>query len=482
MPDLRPILFAIGALLVALAAAMAVPALVDLASGHGEWRAFAVSSGVALFVGGALALAFRAPDWTVGARQTFILTTASWVVLCAFAALPFVLSDPRLSYADAYFETMSGLTTTGSTVLDGLDDRPPGLLLWRALLQWLGGIGIIVMAVAILPFLGVGGMQLFRAESSDRSDKALPRTARIATAIGGAYLALTALWAAMLWLAGMSRFDALCHAMTTIATGGYSTRDASIGHFDSAAVELVVVAGMVAGSLPFMLYLAALRGGARVLLADSQVRWFLGIAAGCTLAMALWLAVGRGAAPESALRLAGFNTVAVMTGTGYSTADYGRWGGFAVNFMFFLMFVGGCTGGTTGGIKIFRFQVLFSTVRVEIARMVRPHRVFVAHYNRKPIGDAAASAVLAFYFLFFAAFAAVALALALHGHDFTTSVSGAASALANVGPGLGAEIGPDGNYAGLADSAKWILSGAMLLGRLELFTVLVLFLPRFWRP
>lgn len=482
MPDLRPVLFAVGALLLALAAAMAFPALVDAASGHRHWRVFAVSSGAALFAGGALVLAFRTPAWRIAARQTFILTTASWVAVAAFAALPFLLSDPRLSYSDAYFEAMSGLTTTGSTVLDGLDARPPGILLWRAILQWLGGIGIIVMAVVILPFLGVGGMQLFRSESSDRSDKVLPRTARVAASIGVAYLALTALWTAMLAAAGMDRFDALCHAMTTIATGGYSTRDASIGHFDSAAVEAVVTAGMIAGSLPFMLYLAALRGGVRVLLADSQVQWFLGIAAAAVAAMTLWLAVDAGTPTVDALRRAAFNVVSVMTGTGYTTDDYGRWGTFAVGLMFFLMFVGGCTGGTTGGIKIFRFQVLFSTVGVEIARAVRRHRVFVAHYNDKPISEAVTGAVLGFYFLFFAAFAAVAVALSLHGHDVLTSVSGAATAIANVGPGLGDTIGPDGNFASLTDSAKWVMSAAMLLGRLELFTVLILFLPRFWRP
>ena len=482
MPDLRPVFFAVGALSIALAAAMALPVAADLAAGGGVWRAFAVSAGVSLFAGGALVLAFRGPRWTVTARQTFVLTTASWVALCAFAALPFALADPRLSWSAAYFEAMSGLTTTGSTVFDGLDGMPKALLLWRALLQWLGGIGIIVMAVAVLPFLGVGGMQLFRSESSDRTDKVLPRTARIAAEIGAAYAALTALWACLLWAAGMGRFDALCHAMTTIATGGYSTRDASIGHFDDAAVEVVVIAGMIAGSLPFMLYLAALRGGVRVLFGDSQVRWFLAAAAAASLFLAAWLWL-RGDAPAAeALRRAVFNTVAVMTGTGYSTADYSRWGGLAVGALFFLMFVGGCTGGTTGGIKIFRFQVLFSTVRAEMARLVQPHRVFPAHYEGKPVSEATAAAVLGFYFLFFAAFAAVSLALALHGHDFLTSVSGAATAIANVGPGLGAEIGPGGNFSGLEDSAKWILSAAMLLGRLELFTVLILFLPRFWRP
>lgn len=481
MARLHPVLFAVGALLAALAAAMLAPLLAALAAGTGDWRAFALSAGLALFAGGGLMLGFRTPDRTVTAHRAFVLTAASWVVLAAFAALPFALADPELSYGGAYFEAMSGLTTTGSTVLGGLDDRPPGILLWRALLQWLGGVGIVVMAVAVLPFLGGGGMQLFRTESSDRSDKALPRAARVAAAIGGIYAALTALWAAMLWLAGMGRFDAVCHAMTAIATGGFSTRDASIGHFDDAAIEAVVIAGMIAGSLPFALYLSALRGGPRALLADGQARRFLAAAAAAVAAMALWLMADRGAPAAEALRLAAFNAVSAMTGTGFATADYGRWGGLAAALAFFLMFVGGCTGGTTGGIKIFRFQVLAAAVRAEVARVLQPHRVYAPRYDRKPIPPEVLAAVVGFHFLFFAAFAAAALALALHGYDFTTSVSGAATAIANVGPGLGPAIGPSGNFAGLEDSAKWVLSAAMLLGRLELFTVLVLFLPRFWR-
>ncbi len=479
---LRPILFATGSLLAALAAAMLFPAVADLAAGHENWRTFALAAGLTAFMGGVLVFAFRAPGWGISAHQTFVLTSASWVVLTAFAALPFHLSDPGLTYAGAYFEAMSGLTTTGSTVLAGLEHRPPGILLWRAILQWLGGIGIIVMAVAILPFLGVGGMQLFRTESSDRSDKALPRTAQIAARIGLVYTAATILWAVLLWLAGMGRFDAVCHAMTTIATGGYSTRDASVGGFGSPLIETIIIFGMILGSLPFMLYFTALRRGAGVLFRDMQVRWFLAAAASAVLLMTWWRAAQSEAPAWEALREAAFNTTSVMTGTGYTTADYDMWGGPAVTALLMLMFVGGCTGGTTGAIKIFRFQVLFSIMRVEIARIAHPRGVFIAHYNHRPITDPVAGAVLAFFFMFLAAFSVVALALALHGYDFITSISGAATAIANVGPGLGHTIGPNGNFSSLADSAKWILSAAMLLGRLEFFTVLVLFLPRFWKP
>ncbi len=481
MLDFRPVLFVLGVLLTTLAVTMVVPAIADLADGNPDWQVFAISSAVTFFIGVSLVLGFRARRFVVSVHQTFVLTTAAWIVLTGFAALPFSFAALDLSYADAYFEAMSGLTTTGSTVISGLDTSPPGILLWRALLQWLGGIGIVVMAIAVLPFLGVGGMQLFRSESSDQSDKAVPRAAQLAASITVVYFALTVTWALMLWAAGMSQFDAVCHAMTTIATGGYSTVDGSIGQFDSAVIDLVVTVGMIAGSLPFVLYLAAVRGDIVTLIADSQVQWFLGILVVTVAAMMLWNWSNSGEPPLLALRYAAFNVVSVMTGTGYSSADYGAWGAFAVSIMFFLMFVGGCTGGTTGGIKIFRFQVLFSTARVQMGQIIRPHGVFVAHYNHKPIPDSVTSAVLGFYFMFFAAFAVVALALALHGYDFVTSISGAATAVANVGPGLGEVIGPTGNFASFDDSAKWIMSAAMLLGRLELFTVLVLFLPSFWR-
>lgn len=481
MIDFRPIVFVLGLLLVALAVTMALPAAADLAAGHPDWRVFLASAAATLFTGVALALAFRTARFVFTVPQTFVLTTLSWVVLAAFAALPFAFSGLGLSYTDAYFEAMSGLTTTGSTVITGLDHAPPGLLLWRALLQWLGGIGIIVMAIAVLPILRVGGMQLFHTESSDRSAKALPRAAQLAASIAALYFGLTALFAFLLWLAGLSQFDAVAHAMTTLATGGYSTVDGSIGQFQNPLVEVIVTFGMVAGALPFVAYLAALRGRPRELLRNSQIHWFLAIAAGVVLVMTLWTWSTLEAPPLTALRQSAFNVVSVMTTTGYSSADYGQWGQLALTIMFFLTFVGGCTGGTAGGIKVFRFQVLFATVRVQVGRLIRPHEVFVAHYNEKPISESATSAVLGFYFMYFAAFTLFALALALHGYDFVTSVSGPATALANVGPGLGEVIGPAGNFSSLADSAKWLLAAAMLLGRLELFTVLVLFLPSFWR-
>lgn len=481
MADFRPTLFIVGYLLIVLALGMAVPGVVDLVSGRQEWKAFAASGFATLFIGVIMALAFRERDFRLTVRQGFILTTLSWLVVTIFASFPFIMSPLGLSATDAFFEAMSGLTTTGSTVIVGLDEAPPGILLWRAILQWLGGIGIVVMAVAILPMLSVGGMQLFRAESSDSSEKFLPRSAQVASSITILYVCLTIVWAFALWAAGMIPFDAICHAMTTLATGGYSTSDGSIGHFQDLTIEMIIIAGMLMGSLPFVLYLRLLRGQARALWADTQVQWFAGILVVMIGVMTLWLVLRLDLSFGESLRLAAFNVVSVTTGTGYGTADYSTWGTLPVALMFFLMFVGGCTGSTTGGLKIFRYQILFQELRVQIQRMARPRGVFVPRYNGKPIPENITGPILAMFFMFLVAFGVVAMLLSLHGYDFLTSISGAATAVANVGPALGPEIGPAGTFANLDDSAKWVLSAAMLLGRLELFTVLVLFLPAFWR-
>jgi trk/ktr system potassium uptake protein len=480
--DLRPILLVVGILLIILALFMAPPMVADMAAGHPDWQVFLVAGSVTLFIGVSLVLMNRAPGFgELTGRQAFLLTTAVWGVLAVFAALPFAFSELRLSPADAVFEAMSGITTTGSTVIAGLDAAPPGILLWRAILQWLGGIGIIVMGVAILPILSIGGMQLLRAESSDLSEKILPRAAQLASAIGLIYLGLTLFCAILYWYAGMLPFDAAAHAMTTIATGGYSTSDASIGGFHSAAIEWIAVVFMVLGGLPFVLYIQATNGNVAALLRDAQVRWFLGIIAAASSGIALWLATTSETGAHDALRHACFNTISLITGTGFASTDYGLWGTFPVAALFFLMCVGGCTGSTTGGIKVFRFTVMHAIARNQVARLVRPHGVFVPTFNGRTLPDAAAISVMAFVFMFGLSFAVMALALSMLGLDYLTAMSGALTALANVGPGFGDIIGPSGNFSTLPASAKWLLSGAMLLGRLELFTVLILFTPAFWR-
>ncbi|MAI10598.1 MAG: potassium transporter TrkH [Rhodospirillaceae bacterium TMED167] len=460
---------------------MLVPGVVDLVAGNPDWQIFAVSGAMTLFIGVSLALTSRTGRAKLNVRQAFVLTSLSWIVLTVFAALPFAFSQLNMSPTDAFFEAMSGITTTGATVIVNLDEAPQGLLLWRALLQWLGGIGIIVMALAVLPLLRVGGMQLFRMESSDQSEKAMPRAAQVAAAIGIIYLALTLIWAGVLWLAGLSGFDAITHAMTTIATGGFSTHDASIAHFNSATVDVVITLGMFMGSLPFLLYLSAVQGRPGALFRDSQVQWFVTVLAVVIVLVAGWLWMDSGLSPLQAIQLSSFNVVSIMTGTGYATAGFDTWGSFAVPIFFFIMFIGGCAGSTTCGIKVFRFQVLYAAAKTQFENLAQPHGVFIPYYNRNPIPDEVIMSVLSFFFVFGVTFAVLAMGLALLGLDFLTSISGAASAIANVGPGLGPIIGPEGNYVSLPDAAKWLLSSGMLLGRLELFTVMVLFTRAFWR-
>ncbi|MGD1877702.1 MAG: TrkH family potassium uptake protein [Kiloniellaceae bacterium] len=480
MIELRPIIFVLGILLSILAVAMVIPAAVDIAVGHPDWQVFSAAAFVTLFVGVSMMLTTRASLGSCSLRQAFLMTNLAWFVIAFFGALPFQFSELELDAVDAFFESMSGVTTTGATVIVGLDFAPPGILLWRAILQWLGGIGIIVMAVAILPMLQVGGMQMFRVEAFD-TDKVLPRAAQIAGGIAIIYVFLTAMAVIILWSIGMSGFDAITHAMTSIATGGFSTYDASVGHFNSAAIDWAMSAIMVLGSIPFVLYLRVIRGDLKPVFADAQVRWFLIILTVSILLIALWLYRTNLMEPLDALRYSTFNVISVMTGSGFATADYGRWGSFVVAAMFVLMFIGGCAGSTTCGIKIFRLQVLYATANAQIRRLMQPNGVFFPYYNKKPIPDPVATSVMSFFFLFAACFALLAVGLGMTGLDFITAVSGAASAIANVGPGLGDVIGPAGTYATLPDSAKLLMCFGMLLGRLELFTVLVLLAPAFWR-
>ncbi len=480
MIDLRPVLLAVGILLSTLGAAMLLPALFDAAAGNPDWRVFAASAGVTLFVGVGLTVSNWGRSRELTIKQAFLLTTVSWAALTAFAAIPFAWSSLELSYTDSFFEAMSGITTTGSTIITDLREAPPGLLLWRGLLQWLGGLGIIVMALSVLPMLKVGGMQLFRVEGFDTAGKILPRATQIAGELALLYIALTAACAVFYQAAGMSAFDALVHSMTTIATGGYSNHNASIGHFDSLPIELTAIVFMILGSLPFALYLRALHGDFRAMLRDSQVRWFLAT-------LAAFSVIGVYAhAPDATVTESGkyvdsvFNVVSIMTGTGYATSAYDLWSPMAVSLFFILMFIGGCSGSTSCGIKIFRFQVLFQGLRRKVRLMFHPHGVFLETYNGRPLSQDVISAVTTFFFFYIGAFAVTAILLELIGLDTITAISGAATALCNVGPGLGDIIGPAGNFASLPDSAKWVLSAAMLIGRLELFAVLVLILPAFW--
>jgi trk system potassium uptake protein TrkH len=376
---------------------------------------------------------------------------------------------------------MSGLSTTGSTVITGLDGAPPGILLWRAILQWFGGVGIIIMAVIILPFLRVGGMQLFKIGAFDTAEKVLPRAAQLGIAISLLYVGLTIICAVALWSAGMTVFEATCHAFTTIATGGYSTSDGSIAHFDSALIDYIIVLFMIIGSMPFILYLKMVQGHSLALWRDSQVRWFLALLFTLISILSLWRWSGNDQGMVEVLRYTVFNVISILTGTGFSTTDYTTWGSLAMVFFFFMMFIGGCAGSTSCGIKIFRLQVLVTMVVAHLKHILRPSGIFIPRYNGMPIKDDVMGSVISYLFLFLICFLVLSLALSLTGLDFITAISGAGTAISNVGPALGPIIGPTGTFQSLPDTAKWLLTIGMLMGRLEIFAVLILFSPQFWR-
>ena len=480
MSDNRTIFFIIGLLLAAVSGGMLLPATINATSGHSDWQVFIGCALVTGFISGALILTNRGKLPPLSVKQAFTLTSLSWLALTGFAALPFAFGELNMSYTDAFFETMSGLTTTGATVITNLDDAPPGILLWRALLQWFGGIGIIVMAISVLPMLNIGGMQLFRLESSDTSEKILPRTAQIAGSITRLYFGITLACVISYLLAGMDMFDAIAHAMTTIATGGFSTRNDSLGAF-GAPVAMVAIFFMLVSAVPFVAYLQLVNRKLDKFVRDEQIRTFFLLALFAAGTMWIYQLAMMDDSAGSALLSAAFNTTSILTGTGYATADYGAWGPFAVSIFFILTFVGGCAGSTACGLKIFRLQVVVKAGWRYIRQLTRPNGVFVIRYNGRLLDDDVANSVVAFVLIFILTFVAVATSLSLMGLDPLTALSAAAAAIANVGPGLGPEIGPSGTYAGLPTQAKWVLAFGMLLGRLEFLTVLVLFAPSFWR-
>ncbi len=480
--DPRRISLVVGGMLIGLAAFMLPPMATDFAAGSDGWRIFAISALITGFFGTMLVLISRWGETApISRREGFLLTAASWLAMSVFAAIPFLFLESGMSFGDALFETVSGLTTTGSTVMTGLDTLPPGMLLWRSITQWIGGIGIIVMAIIMLPFLRVGGMQLFQTESSDRSDKIVPRAGQLVRYIALVYGGLTVICLVAYKIAGMSLFDAVNHAMTTIATGGFSTHDASFGFFPQPAVHWVAIVFMVLGSLPVVLFIRALRGGSWAFWRNVQVRGFLTIIAVFSIALGTWHAVTDKLSLGTSYDQVVFNVVSIISTTGYALGDYTAWGTPAIGAFFVLTFLGGCTGSTAGGIKVFRLQIMWLTARAYVGSLISPRRVSTTLYDGRLVEDDVPAAILAFVSVLFATLVVLTMALTAFGLDFVTSLTGAATALANVGPGLGPIIGPAGNFGSLPEGAKILLALAMLLGRLEYFTILVLLDPYFWR-
>jgi trk system potassium uptake protein TrkH len=481
MFDLRPVGYVLGLMVLSLGVAMCVPLAADLAVGNDHWGAFAEAAAITVMIGLLVTLSCaNGVSRGLSIQQTFLLTTGVWLVLPIFGAIPFVLGATDARFVDAFFEAMSGLTTTGSTVFTRLETLPVGLNLWRGMLQWFGGIGIIVVAMVFLPELRVGGMQIFRSEAFDTMGKILPRATEIAARISVIYVALTVVCAISYAALGMPGFDAVIHAFTTVSTGGFSSSDASFGAYQG-HLEYVAAVFMILASLPFVRYIQLVAGTARPILVDSQIRAYLGTILLLTIVLTLYRVVANDDHWEHGFREGIFNVTSIISGTGYASVDYQLWGPVPVVMFFFIGLIGGCAGSTSCSIKVFRYQLLFASISTQVRRLYAPHGVFEPRYDGRPVSEDILSSVMAFFALFFVTLLVTSVLLALTGLDVITSVSGAATALGNIGPGLGPEIGPAGNFAGLNDTAKWILSAAMLIGRLELMAVFVLFTATFWR-
>ena len=481
MENLKSSLFIIGNLLVFFSIYSFIPGIVDYYYDGTDWVVFFVISIVCLFTGLNVSFIFKRKDKDVEILSAFLLTLISWIILTFIGALPFYLGTTNLSLSDSFFESMSGLTTTGATVMQNLDVTSKSILIWRAMLQWLGGIGIIVIAIAIFPILKIGGMQLFQSEFSSKEEKVLPRTTKIATGIGLVYVILTLSCSFLLFLSGMEVFDSIAHGMTIIATGGFSTKDMSIGFFDSLFTEIVTIFFMIVSSLPFILLFQSMRGKMLDLISSSQVQFFLVLILTVTIIVSFWLKKYYEVDFLQSLRISAFAVVSISTGSGFSTYDFSVWGSFTTLLFLFLMLIGGCSGSSSCGLKIFRIQILFKSAFTIIKKIIQPRGVFLPTYNSREISDDVLTSVTGYFFLYIFMFALLSLVLAFDGQEILTSLSGAAATLANVGPGLNESIGPSGNYSSISDFTKIFLCIGMLIGRLELFPILILLSPQLWK-
>ena len=478
MSNYKTVFFTLGILQIILGASMFLPIIIQLIYSEIDSSFFGASI-ITIVFGTLFFLSNLDHDKKLNLQQAFLLTALSWLSIAIFGSLPFIFSDLNLSFTDSFFESMSGITTTGSTILSNLEITPKSILLWRAILQWLGGIGIIVMAITLMPIMNVGGMQLFKISSNDSSEKILPKSKEIALRLIYIYSSLTILCAFTYWIFGMSIFDSLTHSMTTIATGGFSNYNESIGYFNSIPIEIASMLFIILGSLPFIVYIKFINGNKRIFTSDIQIRTFIKIILIAIIILSIYLIFYDGT--KFNLRSIFFNVISILTGTGYVNAEFDGWGSFALVLFLALMFIGGCAGSTTCGIKIFRIQILYLFISNQLKKIIYPKGVFVIKYDKNVIDNKFISSIISFIYLYFVIFFILAALLSLTGLDFVTAISGAATSISNVGPGLGNIIGPNGNFSTLPDISKWILTIGMILGRLELFAILVLFIPSFWR-
>ena len=480
MSNYKTVFFTLGLLQIILGLSMLIPFLAQFIYNEKD-TGFIESALITIIFGMLFYLSNLDHDKKINLQQAFLLTSLSWLSIAIFGSLPFIFSNLSLSLTDAFFESMSGITTTGSTIIVDLNEAPKGILLWRAMLQWLGGIGIIVMAITLMPIMNVGGMQLFKISSGDTTEKILPKTKELSFRLVIIYLSLTILCLISYKIFGMSFFDSITHSMTTIATGGFSNYNESIGYFSSSYIEMTSVIFILCGSIPFIAYLKFLNGNKNIFISDTQIKSFFKIIITSIFILYFYLVIKNRSFTEIELTSVIFNVTSILTGTGYVTDDFSNWGNFPLIFFLILMFIGGCAGSTTCGIKIFRVQILYQFVGNQLKKIIYPHGVFNLKYEKKNVDDKFMSSVISFIFLYIVIFFIITALLSLEGLDFITSISAAATSISNVGPGLGDIIGPNGNFSELTNNSKWILSLAMILGRLELFAILVLFLPTFWR-
>ena len=478
MSNYKTVFFTLGILQIILGIFMLIPIFVQFFFKEIDSSFFGASI-ITIIFGTLFFLSNLDHDKKLNLQQAFLLTALSWLSIAIFGSLPLIFSEVNFSFTNAFFESMSGITTTGSTIIPNLEEMPKAILLWRAILQWLGGIGIIVMAITLMPIMNVGGMQLFKISNSDSSEKILPKSKEIALRLIYIYSGLTTLCAISYKILGMDTFDSITHSMTTIATGGFSNYNESIGFFNSFSIEISAMIFIILGSLPFIAYIKFLNGDRKIFFSDIQIRTFLKIILISILILSTYLFLDKSS--ELNFRTVLFNVISILTGTGYVNAQFDNWGGFPLIIFIGLMFIGGCAGSTTCGIKIFRFQILYSFVLNQLKKIIYPKGVFVLKYNQSPVDDKFTASIISFIYMYLVIFFTITALLSLTGLDFITSISGAATSISNVGPGLGSTIGPNGNFSSLPDISKWILSFGMILGRLELFAILVLFLPSFWR-
>ena len=478
MSNYKTVFFTLGILQIILGIFMLIPLIVQFFYNEIDSSFFGASI-VTIIFGTLFFLSNLDHDKKLNLQQAFLLTALSWLSVAIFGSLPFIFSSLEFSFTNAFFESMSGITTTGSTIISNLEDMPKGILLWRALLQWLGGIGIIIMAITLMPIMSVGGMQLFKISNNDSSEKILPKSKEIALRLIYIYSFLTLLCGISYKVLGMNIFDSLTHSMTTIATGGFSNYNESIGFFNSFSIEISAMVFIILGSLPFIAYIKFLSGNKKIFFSDIQIKTFLKIIIISIVVLLIYLTINDSS--KINLRSISFNVVSILTGTGYVNAQFDNWGGFPLILFLVLMFIGGCAGSTTCGIKIFRLQILYSFISNQLKRIIYPKGIFVMKYDQNPVDNKFIASIISFIYMYFVIFFIITALLSITGLDLITSISGAATSISNVGPGLGSIIGPNGNFSSLPDISKWILSFGMILGRLELFAILVLFLPSFWR-